>query len=122
MGMVENKIERASVLFAIAALIKPQAFIFMPVLLLWFVYRKDWKKIPVSAFYGFTTFILLALPFFWGNSGLPSLIKLYSGTLSSYPYATLNAFNFYALSDEIGSRLPRHGCCFRSKPGGRSSY
>ncbi|WP_235560902.1 phospholipid carrier-dependent glycosyltransferase [Bacillus sp. FJAT-28004] len=98
-GLVENKIERASVLFAIAALIKPQAFIFMPVLLLWFVYRKDWKKIPVSAFYGFTTFILLALPFFWGNSGLSGLIKLYSGTLSSYPYATLNAFNFYALSD-----------------------
>ncbi|MGO4345977.1 phospholipid carrier-dependent glycosyltransferase [Paenibacillus sp. MCAF9] len=98
-GLVENKIERASVLFAVAALIKPQAFIFMPVLLLWFVYRKDWKKISVSAFYGFTTFILLALPFFWGNSGLSGLIKLYSGTLSSYPYATLNAFNFYALSD-----------------------
>lgn len=98
-GIAQNKIERASVWFAIAALIKPQAFIFMPVLLVWFVYRRAWKKIPVSAFYGFTTFILLALPFFWGNGGLSGLIQLYKGTLASYPYATLNAFNLYALSD-----------------------
>lgn len=98
-GLSENKIERASVWFAIAALIKPQAFIFMPVLLLWFVYRKDWKQVLVSAFYGFGTFIVLALPFFWGNGGLTSLIDLYKGTLSSYPYATLNAFNIYALSN-----------------------
>ncbi|OBZ13355.1 phospholipid carrier-dependent glycosyltransferase [Bacillus sp. FJAT-26390] len=99
-GIAENKIERASVWFAIAALIKPQAFIFMPVLLVWFVYRKAWRKIPVSAFYGFTTFILLALPFFWGNGGLAGLINLYRGTLSSYPYATLNAFNFYTLTND----------------------
>lgn len=98
-GISENKIERASIWFALAALIKPQAFIFMPVLLLWFVYRRAWKQIPVSAFYGFTTFILLALPFFWGNGGLSALISLYKGTLSSYPYSTLNAFNLYALSD-----------------------
>ena len=99
-GIAENKIERASVWYAIAALIKPQAFIFMPVLLLWFVCRKAWKQIPASAFYGFATFILLALPFFWGNGGLPSLIDLYKGTLSSYPYATLNAFNLYALTND----------------------
>ncbi|MEV5030143.1 phospholipid carrier-dependent glycosyltransferase [Paenibacillus sp. LPE1-1-1.1] len=99
-GLAENKIERASVWYAIAALIKPQAFIFMPVLLLWFVYRRDWKKAAVSAAYGFTTFILLALPFFWGNGGLSGLFHLYKGTLSSYPYATLNAFNFYALSND----------------------
>ncbi|NIK76929.1 Gpi18-like mannosyltransferase/predicted membrane-bound dolichyl-phosphate-mannose-protein mannosyltransferase [Paenibacillus castaneae] len=98
-GLSENKIERASVWFAIAALIKPQAFIFMPVLLLWFIYRRAWKQIPVSAFYGFTTFIVLALPYFWGNGGLSALIDLYKGTLSSYPYATLNAFNIYALSN-----------------------
>ncbi|MDQ8735771.1 phospholipid carrier-dependent glycosyltransferase [Paenibacillus sp. LHD-38] len=99
-GLAENKIERASVWYAIAALIKPQAFIFMPVLLLWFVYRKDWRKVAVSAAYGFAAFILLALPFFWGNGGLSGLFQLYKGTLSSYPYATLNAFNLYALSND----------------------
>ncbi|WP_028609962.1 glycosyltransferase family 39 protein [Paenibacillus harenae] len=98
-SIAESRIGRASVWFALAALIKPQAFIFMPVLLLWFIYRRAWKQIPVSAFYGFGTFIVLALPFFWGNGGLSALYRLYSGTLSSYPYATLNAFNIYALSN-----------------------
>ncbi len=98
-SLTDNKIERASIWYAISALIKPQAFIFMPVLLLWFVYRRAWKQIPVSAFYGLTTFILLALPFFWGHGGLGALVELYQSTLSSYPYATLNAFNLYALSD-----------------------
>ncbi len=102
-GLAENKIARASVWFAIAALIKPQAFIFTPVLLLWLLYRvwhyKEWKQVAISAIYGFATFILLALPFFWGNGGLAGLFHLYKGTLSSYPYATLNAFNLYALSN-----------------------
>lgn len=96
-GLTENRIKQASIWYAIAALIKPQAFIFMPVLLMWFVYRRAWKQIPVSALYGFGTFLLLALPFFWGSGGLKGLVQLYSGTLSSYPYATLNAFNLYAL-------------------------
>ncbi|MDQ0058857.1 glycosyltransferase family 39 protein [Paenibacillus harenae] len=96
-NLADSKIERASVWFAIAALIKPQAFIFMPVLLLYFLHRKAWRQIPVSAFFGFATFGLLALPYFWGNGGLSALLNLYSGTLSSYPYASLNAFNFYTL-------------------------
>ncbi|MGO4542462.1 phospholipid carrier-dependent glycosyltransferase [Paenibacillus sp. 2TAB19] len=96
-NLSESKIERASVWFAIAALIKPQAFIFMPVLLLYFIHRRAWKQVPVSAFFGFTTFGLLAVPYFWGNGGLSALLDLYSGTLSSYPYASLNAFNLYTL-------------------------
>ncbi|MGO4547095.1 phospholipid carrier-dependent glycosyltransferase [Paenibacillus sp. 2TAB23] len=99
-GLAQNKIERASVWYAIAALIKPQAFIFMPVLLLWFICRKEWKKVAISAIYGFATFIVLALPFFWGNGGLSGLVQLYKGTLSSYPYATLNAFNLYTLTND----------------------
>ncbi|OMF31824.1 phospholipid carrier-dependent glycosyltransferase [Paenibacillus sp. FSL H8-0548] len=99
-GLAQNKIERASVWYAIAALIKPQAFIFMPVLLLWFICRKEWKKVAISAIYGFATFIVLALPFFWENGGLSGLFQLYKGTLSSYPYATLNAFNLYTLTND----------------------
>jgi dolichyl-phosphate-mannose-protein mannosyltransferase len=98
-GIVDNKIRRASVWFAIAALVKPQAFIFMPVLLLWFIYRRAWKQIPLSALYGFGTFLLLGLPFFLAQGGLPDLYELYKGTLSSYPHATINAFNLYALAD-----------------------
>lgn len=97
-ALTEKRIARASVWYAIAALIKPQAFIFMPVLLLALLLNRKWRDVLVSAYYGFATFILLALPFFWGNGGLPALYRLYQGTLSSYPYATLNAFNLYALN------------------------
>lgn len=97
-GMAERRFGRASVWYAIAALIKPQAFIFMPVLLLALLIGKKLKNVFVSAYYGFGTFILLALPFFWGNGGLKALYELYKETLSSYPYATLNAFNLYALN------------------------
>jgi len=98
LGISENRFGKAAVWYAIAALIKPQAFIFMPVLLLALLARKKWKHVAVTAYYGFGTFILLALPFFWSTGGLKALFELYSGTLSSYPYATLNAFNLYALN------------------------
>ncbi|MCR2804335.1 glycosyltransferase family 39 protein [Paenibacillus soyae] len=97
-GIAERKYGRASVWYAIAALIKPQAFIFMPVLLLALLVGRKWRDVAVSAYYGFGTFILLALPFFWSGSGLKGLYELYKGTLSSYPYATLNAFNLYSLN------------------------
>ncbi|RIX52462.1 phospholipid carrier-dependent glycosyltransferase [Paenibacillus nanensis] len=97
-GMAEKRFGRASVWYAVAALIKPQAFIFMPVLLIALLVSRKWKDLAVSAYYGFATFILLALPYFWGSGGLKGLYELYKGTLSSYPYATLNAFNVYALN------------------------
>lgn len=96
-GIAEKKFGRASVWYAIAALVKPQAFIFMPVLLLALYHRGKWKQVAVSAVYGFATFLALALPFFWRHGGFSALIQLYKGTLSSYPYATLNAFNLYTL-------------------------
>ncbi|MHA7964783.1 glycosyltransferase family 39 protein [Paenibacillus sp. CAU 1782] len=98
-GMAERRFGRASVWYAIAALIKPQAFIFMPVLLLALALNRKWKPWLLSAGCGFSTFLLLAMPFFWKTGGLASLVKLYGGTLSSYPYATLNAFNFYTLQN-----------------------
>lgn len=97
-GMADRKFGRASVWYAIAALIKPQTFIFMPILLIALLLAKKWKNVAVSAYYGFGTFIVLALPFYWGNGGLKGVYELYKGTLSSYPYATLNAFNLYSLT------------------------
>ncbi|WP_238191386.1 glycosyltransferase family 39 protein [Paenibacillus sp. L3-i20] len=98
-GIAERRFGKASVWYAIAALIKPQAFIFMPVLLLAFIIHKKWRAVAVSAYYGFGTFIFLSLPFFWSQGGLIGLFNLYKETLSSYPYATLNAFNLYSLSN-----------------------
>ncbi|MEF2247565.1 glycosyltransferase family 39 protein [Paenibacillus sp. IITD108] len=97
-GMAERRIVKASIWFAVAALVKPQAFIFMPVLLLMLLHRKKWKELLTSAFAGFVTFLLLAMPFFAGHGGIKALIDLYKETLSSYPYATLNSFNVYILT------------------------
>lgn len=94
---MDKRIVLASVLFAITALIKPQAFIFMPIVLLVLFYERRWKTAGICALYGFGTFILLALPLFLKGDGIWQLIELYKGTLSSYAYGSLNAYNLYSL-------------------------
>jgi dolichyl-phosphate-mannose-protein mannosyltransferase len=93
----EKRLERASVWFAIATLIKPQALIFTPVLLLAFLNARSWKLLAKSALYGAGTFLLLAAPFFLNNGGLRAIFNLYKSTLASYPYASVNAYNWFAL-------------------------
>lgn len=93
----DGRLGKASVIFALAALTKPQAFIFMPIVLLVLLYKKRWKAVITCAAWGFGTFLLLSLPLFLKGGGLWQLIDLYRGTLSSYAYATLNAFNTYML-------------------------
>src|SRR5690606_40333680 len=87
----DGRLGKASVIFALAALTKPQAFIFMPIVLLVLLYKKRWKAVITCAAWGFGTFLLLSLPLFLKGGGLWQLIDLYRGTLSSYAYATLNA-------------------------------
>jgi len=94
---IDGKLGKASIVFAIAALTKPQAFIFAPIVLLVLLYNKRWKAVLTCAAWGFGTFLLLSLPLFLKGGGLWQLIDLYRGTLSSYAYATLNAFNTYML-------------------------
>ncbi|WP_150271926.1 glycosyltransferase family 39 protein [Paenibacillus tepidiphilus] len=104
-GAADKAFVRAAIFFALAALIKPQAFIFTPVLLFAFYHARAWKQLAVGALYGLGIFIVLATPFFWNNGGLGGLIDLYRNTLSSYPYSTVNAFNLYALTDPMWSSL-----------------
>ncbi|MFX3631645.1 MAG: phospholipid carrier-dependent glycosyltransferase [Candidatus Pristimantibacillus sp.] len=97
-AVVGNRFERGALWYAIAVLIKPQALIFMPVILLAVWHKREWKRSAISALYGIAVFIALAMPFFWNNGGIAGLINLYKTTLSSYAYATLNAFNLYSLT------------------------
>jgi len=105
---IDNKISKASLLFAIAALFKPQAFIFMPVVLLALLYQKRWKMVAVSAGWGFCSFLLLSLPLFQKGEGIVQLVKLYGNTLSSYAYVTVNSFNVYMLFDLNWASLEDH--------------
>ncbi|MBT2293421.1 phospholipid carrier-dependent glycosyltransferase [Paenibacillus albidus] len=103
-GAANKTFVRAAVWFALATLIKPQALIFTPVLLLAFYHHRAWKQLGIGALYGLGIFAVLAAPFFW-NSGGFGVIELYKNTLSSYPYSTVNAFNLYALTDPLWSSL-----------------
>lgn len=96
-ALSERRLERSAIWFAIAAIIKPQTFIFTPVWLLALIYFRSWRRTAVSLLLGAAVFSLLALPFFWNNGGVSGLIDLYKTTLASYPYASVNAFNLYAL-------------------------
>ena len=93
----------SAISFTTALLIKPQALIFAPLPILWFAVRSFRRERHVLAdlliFTGtaIVTFCLGILPFAINES--PGwIIAKYGSTLASYPYATLNAFNLFALT------------------------
>ena len=89
--------------FATALLIKPQALIFAPLPLLWFGIRFLRRERSATAdllmFCGtaIALFCLVILPFTVNESPF-WIISKYGSTLASYPYATLNAYNLFALT------------------------
>ncbi|NQX71026.1 glycosyltransferase family 39 protein [Paenibacillus alba] len=91
-----GKLPQASIFIALALLLKPQALLFGIFLLIDVVRKRNLMIGLLSVLSGLTTMTIVALPFAIGR-GYGWLIELYSGTLSSYPYASLNAFNLMAL-------------------------
>lgn len=92
-------------LFAIALLIKPQAIMFAPVVGLAYIYalfkKGELKKALIGIFGGAAiagAIIFAAVLPFTGSQQPLWIIDKYAGTVGSYPYATLNAFNLFALA------------------------
>lgn len=98
--LIRGRFFPACICFGIGTLIKPQMLIFTPVLLVYLADSVFLHKYPVSktlsdigrALAAALGTILLALPF-----GLPKVVSQYTDTLASYPYATVNAYNFWSL-------------------------
>ena len=98
--LMEGKTIPAYFVYGLGILVKPQVLIFTPILLygIWeHVFVKDFsfKKFCQNLLSGVLAIlctILLALPF-----GPDKVITQYTDTLSSYPYATVNAYNFWGL-------------------------
>ena len=98
--ITEKKMPLAYFMFAICLFIKPQAFIFAPVLIGGFIenvilYDFSTEKLIKNIAFGLGAIVLifvLALPFGFGN-----VVEQYTKTLASYPYATINAFNIWGL-------------------------
>ena len=87
--------------FAIAALMKPQGLILLPVVLFELLKRKDWKVLVKTALFGIVSGIVLVLPYLI-IEGPSWLFNLYLETAEGYQYVSLNAYNFFSL---IGTNL-----------------
>lgn len=111
--LYKDKFYWAAFLYTISFLMKPQAFIVAPVYICAYFIKPgvvigsfknipallkkiDWKTIGISVLIGLGTVLVVVLPFTKGFD-FSWLIDKYAGTLSSYPYASLNAFNIYTL-------------------------
>ncbi len=97
--LMEGKVVPACFVFALGLLHKPQMLVFAP-LLLYGIYEQDivhfksWRKLGLDALGGFAalgTFLLAMVPF-----GIDKVIPQYTDTLTSYPYVSVNAYNFWA--------------------------
>lgn len=86
----------AASLYAVAVLFKPQALLVGPIALIALLSLRDIPLQLKAVAAAIATFVLLSLPFTISRE--PTWIfSLYAGTLASYNYLTLNAFNLYAL-------------------------
>lgn len=92
----EKKIGTSSALFAAAVMMKPQGIIFLPVLFFELVRQKDIKNFLKAAVIGLSTAFIIILPFSI-SMGFTWIFKLYTNTVGEYPYASVNAFNFFSL-------------------------
>jgi Gpi18-like mannosyltransferase len=106
--LTEKKIGISSALFAAAVMMKPQGIIFLPVLFFELVRLKKVKNFLKAAAIALCTALIIILPFSI-NMGFTWIFKLYSGTVGEYPYASVNAFNFFSL---IGKNYVKDSAAF----------
>lgn len=93
-------------IFTVAVLIKPQAFIFSPIYMFGAYNmlshdnfsKNSIKKLSLYAIACLCLLFILILPFA-PNLNFTYVYKQYVDTLTSYPYASLNAYNFYSFID-----------------------
>jgi Gpi18-like mannosyltransferase len=107
---LEDKLEMSALFFTISALLKPQSFLFAPILVVLFLKSKNIiflknKNLPniyrmalnliLPFVFAIVIFGIAIMPFRNGVPDLYFLFQNYIKTFSSYPYATLNTFNLF---------------------------
>jgi Gpi18-like mannosyltransferase len=99
---IKKKKILAAVIYGLAVLIKPQALMFGPLLAVAYIKdmltadKKQWGKTPAAVVAAVATIYLLALPF-QGTQEPGWILERYFSTATSYAYASIEAFNFFAL-------------------------
>lgn len=97
--LTEKRTVLASVLFAAAVLMKPQGLIFLPVLFFELVRQKSLMNFIKAAVAALGTTAAIVLPFSY-NKGVLWIYNLFAKTTGEYPYASVNAFNFFSLIEK----------------------
>lgn len=95
-SLVANRIVVASVFFTLAALTKPQALILSPIFIAYFLENRQRKAFAMSLLTSCLIVAMVLVPFSLPQ-GPQWFFALFKKALAQYPYATLNAFNLYAL-------------------------
>lgn len=90
--LMREKFLPSAVFFALALLVKPQTLIFSPLWIFALLERRNSGVFLQSVAGGLAVFLGFSLPF-----SLSRVFSIYRGAIGSYQYATLNAFNLFAL-------------------------
>jgi len=93
----EKKIAASSAMFAVAVLMKPQGIIFLPILFFELVRERKVKNFIYAIVSAMVTALIIISPFSLNGQSPLWIFKLYSNTISEYPYASVNGFNFFSL-------------------------
>lgn len=106
MFIADRKVVLSSVFFMAALLMKPQGLFFMPVLALELFFidgirDRNFMNIIKAIAASLVTAVVFILPFSFSQKS-NWIIELYSNTGGQYDYASLNAFNLFAL---LGANL-----------------
>lgn len=93
----EKKYVFSSIMFAVAVLMKPQGIIFLPILFFELVRERKIKNFIYAVASAMMTALIIIIPFSLNQHNPLWIFNLYSKTISEYPYASVNAFNFFSL-------------------------
>ena len=91
------RFSRAAAWYALAILLKPQALLLAPLGVIALIQMPTWRIRWQSVVSFIVVAVVFILPFTWRQPSPWWIVDLYGGTLGSYPYLSLNAFNLYAL-------------------------
>lgn len=98
--LMNKKMILSYIVYGIGVLVKPQMLIFTPLIIYGFlenvIFDKfDKKKLGYNLLGGISVIlgmVIVCFPF-----GVQNVIRLYTETLGSYPYVSVNAYNFWTL-------------------------
>ena len=93
----EKKIAFATTMFVVAVLMKPQGIIFLPILFFELIRERSLKVFINATISGIVTALVIIIPFSLNEQSPLWIFKLYLKTISEYPYASVNGFNFFSL-------------------------